>query len=167
MVKSLITPTILGTDFLHRNGIVLDFSTMPVTVSQTQGKGQMPSSDRDPQGLRAVWESETTLKRKRCPVAGIDIAETNSEEMLEDCTVPRYGDKVDYEFPKDVKAACFVATLQKFKDLFITKPGMTTVTSYHITSTGPPVCVPPRSIPAHFQDEVELHRSGNSCTMGS
>ena len=62
---------------------------------------------------------------------------------------------VDYEFPKDVKT-CFVATMQKLKDLFIIKPVTTTVTSHHITTTGPTVRVPHCRIPAHFRDEVEL-----------
>ena len=68
--------------------------------------------------------------------AGIDMAEMNSEVMIEDCAVPHYEEKVDYEFPKDVKT-CFAATMRIIKDLFITNPG--TVTSHHITTTGPPV----------------------------
>ena len=64
------------------------------------------------------------------------MAEMNSEVMIEDCAVPHYEEKVDYEFPKDVKT-CFVAAVGKFKDLFITNPG--TVTSHHTTTTGPPV----------------------------
>ena len=159
VVKSLITPAILGMDFLQKHKIVLDFSTMPVTVTQMQDKAHarvpaVPSLNQDSEKFSALWESGVALKRKWCPVAGIDMAETNSEVMIEDCAVPHYGEKVDYEFPKDVKA-CFVATMRKFKNLFITKPGTTTVTSHHITTTGPPVRVPPRRIPAHFRDEVE------------
>ena len=154
VVKSLITPATLGTNFLQKHRIVFDFSTMPVTVTQTQDKAQahvpaVPSLDQDSQKFSALWESGVALKRKWCPVAGIDMAETNSEVMIEGCAVPHphYGEKVDYKFPKEVKA-CFVATMQKFKNLFITKPGTTTVTSHHITTTGPPVRVPPRRIPA-------------------
>ena len=52
MVKSLITPAILGTDFLQKHKIVLDFSIMPVTVTQMQDKAQarvpaVPSLDQD------------------------------------------------------------------------------------------------------------------------
>ena len=43
MVKSLITPAILGTDFLQKHKIVLDFSTMPVTVHDTDA-GQSTST---------------------------------------------------------------------------------------------------------------------------
>lgn len=111
--------------------------------------------DQDFQKFIALWESEAALKRKCCPFAGIDMWEMNSEAMIEDCAVPQYREKVDYEFPKDVKTY-FVATMRKFKDLFITKLGTTTVTSHHITTTEPPVCLPPRRIPAHFQDKVEV-----------
>ena len=62
------------------------------------------------------------------------MAEKNSEVMIEDCAVPHYEEKVDYEFPKDVKT-CFVATVGKLKDLFITNSG--TVTSCQPTTTGP------------------------------
>ena len=40
VVKSLITPAILGMDFLQKHKIVLDFSTMPVIVTQMQDKAQ-------------------------------------------------------------------------------------------------------------------------------
>ena len=147
VVKSLITPAILGADIIQKHKIVLDFSTMPVTVTQMQDKAQacvpaVLSHDQDSEKFSALWESGVALKRKWCQVAGIDMVETNSEVMIEDCAVPHYGEKVDYEFPKDVK-------MRKFKNLFITKSG-TTVTSHHITTTGPPARVPPRRIPHNF-----------------
>jgi hypothetical protein len=127
-------------DFLQKHRIVMDFSTLPVTVTQAQGKvhAHVLSQDQDSQKFSALWESEVALKRKWCPVAGIDMAEV----MIEDCTVPQNGEKVDYEFPKDVKT-CFVDTMQKFKD-----QTWKTVTSHH---TGPPVYVLPRRIPATFE----------------
>ena len=32
VVRSLITPVILGIDFMHKHGLVLDFTTTPITV---------------------------------------------------------------------------------------------------------------------------------------
>ena len=122
----------------------MDFSTIPVTVTQAQGKvhAHVLSPDQDSQKFSALWESEVALKRKWCPVAGIDMAEV----MIEDCTVPQNGEKVDYEFPKDVKT-CFVDTMQKFKD-----QTWTTVTSHHRTSS---LCTTSQD-PSHFRDEVEV-----------
>ena len=62
VVKSLITSAILGTDFLQKRKIVLDFSTMPVTVTHMQDKAQarvpaVPSLDQDSQKFSALWES--------------------------------------------------------------------------------------------------------------
>ena len=57
----------------------------------------VPSLDQDSQKFCALWESGVALKRKWCPVAGIDMAETNSEVMIEDCAVPHYEEKVDYD----------------------------------------------------------------------
>ena len=61
VVTSLITPAILGTDFLQKHRLVLDFSTTPVTVTQTQGKVHehvpaVPSPNQDSQKFSALWE---------------------------------------------------------------------------------------------------------------
>ena len=157
VVKSLITPAILGTDTQDSFGLFYyaSYSDTDAGQSTSTRVPAVPSLDQDSEKFSALWELVVALKRKWCPVAGINMAETNSEVMIEDYAVPHYGEKVDCEFPRDVKA-CFMATVRKFKNLFITKPGTTTVTSHHITTTGPPVHVPPRRIPAHFRDEVEL-----------
>ena len=45
--------------------------------------------------------------------------------------------------------------LTKYQCLFKTVPGVTTLTYHHIPTTGNPVRVPPRRIPAHYKEEVE------------
>ena len=45
MVTSLITPAILGADFLQKHRIVLYFSTMPVTVTLAGGLGAILLQD--------------------------------------------------------------------------------------------------------------------------
>eukprot|EP00731_Ephydatia_muelleri_P019100 Em0011g1140a len=113
VVASLITPAILRWIFFKG----MKQSTMPVTGTQTEGKAhvRVPAPEHDSKTFSAGWESGVTLKRKWCPIAGIDMVEMNSEVMIEDCAVPHYEEKVDYEFPKDVKT-CFAATIRIFKD---------------------------------------------------
>lgn len=46
VVKSLITPVILGLDFLHRHGIVLDFTTTPLTIHNNIQQTEVPAELR-------------------------------------------------------------------------------------------------------------------------
>ena len=43
VVYSLIIPVILGTDFLHKHRIVLDFTTTPVTIQNTNPPPNIPT----------------------------------------------------------------------------------------------------------------------------
>ena len=43
---------------------------------------------------------------------------------------------------------------QEFQTLFCTTPGLTNVTSHFISTTGNPIKIPPRRIPAHYKEEV-------------
>ena len=72
---------------------------------------------------------------------------------MEDYAIPVFSDPPPVEFPE-----CSVINLQgvvhKFEQLFKTTPGKTDVSYHYIPTTGTPVCVPPRRIPVHYQDEV-------------
>ena len=49
-----------------------------------------------------------------------------------------------------------MTVVDKFKDLFVTTPGTTSLASHRITTAGTPVRVPSRRIPVHFREEVEV-----------
>ena len=55
--------------------------------------------------------------------------------------------------------SCVVPTLlpllEQYKSLFRTSPGSTTVAEHFIPTTGAPVKVPPRRIPANYRLDVE------------
>ena len=48
-----------------------------------------------------------------------------------------------------------MAVVKEHYDLFQTTPGVTEAAQHFIPTTGHPVKVPPRRIPAHYRDEVE------------
>ena len=78
-----------------------------------------------------------------------------TEETIDDCAVPLFGKKSE-EFDMPVCAIpTFLPLLQKYKSLFSTSPGSTTVAEHFISITGTPVKVPPRRIPANYRAEVE------------
>ncbi|KAL5494155.1 hypothetical protein EMCRGX_G015433 [Ephydatia muelleri] len=129
VVKDLITAVILGTDFLQLHGLVLDFTTTST--------------------------AERLFKTKKCPVASIgETMEDANQEMTEECAIPKFGSPPKVEFPEIIKT-CFVTVVDKFKDLFVTTPGTTSLASHHITTAGTPVRVPSRRIPVHFREELK------------
>ena len=143
VVDSLIYPVILGIDFLQVNEIVLDFTSLPVSVRH--------SGLNNTQQLKAVWDSEKDAKSKRCAAV---IAEDPSANMIDECSVPKYGDPPQFHLPCSTDPEIDLL-LTEYKDLFGTIPGATTVAHHHIPITGNPVRVPPRRVPAHFKEEVE------------
>eukprot|EP00731_Ephydatia_muelleri_P006639 Em0003g887a len=76
------------------------------------------------------------------------------EKDQEECAVPcfRNTDKIDFPTCPD---GSFVDLLQSFKDLVKSTPGKTTLTHHLIPTTGYPLKVPPRRVPAEYRAEVE------------
>ena len=58
------------------------------------------------------------------------------------------------EYPHKT-APGFEVVVEEFKDLFRMSPRVTFKAQHYIPTTGNPVRVPPRQIPAHYRDEVE------------
>eukprot|EP00731_Ephydatia_muelleri_P024338 Em0016g609a len=106
--------------------------------------------------IKPIWTAERLFKTKKCPVASIgETMEDANQEMTEECAIPKFGSPPKVEFPEIIKT-CFVTVVDKFKDLFVTTPGTTSLASHRITTAGTPVRVPSRRIPVHFREEVEV-----------
>ena len=65
--KDLITAVILGTDFLQLHGLVLDFTTTPVTAAPSKLSANQESAPP----IKPIWTAERLFKTKKCPVASI------------------------------------------------------------------------------------------------
>ena len=89
-------------------------------------------------------------KRRVCAIAAIDHA----GDAVDECNIPKFGDTDSFEYPENT-APGFKAVVEEFKDLFHTSPGVTSEAQHYIPTTGNPVRVPPRRIPAHYRDKVE------------
>ncbi|KAI6660033.1 Zinc knuckle [Oopsacas minuta] len=161
VVSELITPVILGVDFLSTNKFCLDFGKGTVE-SPTIGKIWLsnPSSfsDESPkeQG-RDVEEDywcllhKTGLSKVSNITAVLDGGDSNG---CDDCYIPKYDSEIDFELPDCPEE--FKDLLFEFKDRFSTTPGQTKM-SYHqiCTEEKKPIRVPLRRIPAHYQQQVE------------
>ena len=240
VVSDLITPAILGVDFLQQHGLSLDFSTVPLSVVSARQKNstaiispglpsdrppeqppdrppeqppdrppeqpseqppnrppeqpsdrppeqpadrpsEQPSdrppeqppdrppdrlseqpSDRPPEqpsdrpdnpipeALQPILQQESKHRVKVCVTAMV----SDSDTMVEDSQIPIFGGTVAYDLPECTDAT-FATVLEEYKDLFRTVPGQATGVFHHIPTTGSPVKVPPRRIPAHFKEKVE------------
>ena len=74
-VHSLITPVILGMDFLQKHGMVLDFTTTPVTIHNTSHPANLPPE------IEPILETARSVTRKVCAVASL------TESCLMQCQV--------------------------------------------------------------------------------
>ena len=152
MVQSLITPVILGTDFLRQHGLVLDFASTPigVTCRHTQ-----PTSHSQLQDIQPMVEEVQKAKAKICAVYDKSTGEL-TEEVVDDCAIPHFSKTVapDYEMPQ-CSGDSLSPLLSEYKDLFCTSPGCTTAAEHFIPTSGTPVKVPPRRVPANYRAEVE------------
>ena len=142
IVHSLIYPVILGTDFLYRHQLSLDFTSIPVTVHQ---------HNADLQDVQPMWNAEVELKTKRYATAAIG---NSNHDVVDECSIPQYNKPISFDMPpsNDTKIN---GVLNKYQHLFRSVPGITTLAYHHIPTTGNPIRVPPRKIPGHYKHEVE------------
>ena len=97
--------------------------------------------------VKPMLDTARQVKNKICAVEA--LMET-TEESIDDCAMPLFGKKsLEFDIPVCTKPA-FLPLLDKNKDLFRTSPGSTTLVEHFIPTTGTPVKVPPRRIPANY-----------------
>jgi len=144
---SLISPVILGLDFLCKHKITVDFSSSPVNLTILQANYQ------NLQDLVPLFDAKKKNKAKICAVEALTEP---SEESIDECAIPLFVDSVcnEYDVP-----SCAVPTLssliEQYKSLFCKSPGSTTLAEHFIPTTGTPVKVPPRRIPVNYHQEAE------------
>ena len=115
VVHSLITPVILGIDFLHKHGIVLDFTTTPVTIQNMNPPPNIPTE------AQPILESARHTISKVCTVASIA---DSSEDIIDNCAV--FDAVITYDIPQcqDPELATLLHT---HRELFRNTPGKTNI----------------------------------------
>ena len=143
VVRSLITPVILGLDFLRKHCLVLDFTSTPIGVASwsVQTEDDCPAPNVQP-----IWKAAQDIQVKACAVVSVKKL---TDETPDDCTVPLYG-KPAYEMPH-CPMPHLAPILDEFKDLFQTSPGCTNLAEHFIL---PPVSLQ-RYHPGEFQPTIE------------
>ena len=146
VVRSLNTPMILGIDFMQEHGIVLDFATNPIRITQ-QAVAEYTLSRHDRDALFVAIKTKVK-------VCAVQAEPELSEEALDDCAIPLFGQAIAYDMPPCPHEQ-LASVMQDYKELFCTLPGQTNWAKNFIPTTDSPVKVPPRRIAAHYRAEVE------------
>ena len=154
VVNNLVTPAILGVDFLQRHKLVLNFVMSPVSITPSTKRPSFKPEEKgyEPVAFRAVLESEHQTKTKMWAAAAID--DMMARNAIDERAIPLFGGSPGLQFPKCPKTS-LTPIVEEYKDLFNTQPGTTSAALHYIQTKGPPICVPPRRIPAYYQEEIE------------
>ena len=149
VVKSLITPVILGLDFLQKYRMILDFTSSSVKIDSKLDTSNFNDCSENSKSMLDVARQ---IRNKVCAVKTLN---DTTEETINDCAVPLFSKNLlQYDIPV-CNVPAVVPLLSQYKHLFKTCPGKTTVTEHFIPTTGTPVKVPPRRIPANYRSQVE------------
>ena len=100
MVNVLITPVILGMDFLQQHGIVIDFASTPVKIFLPPAT----ENNTDPI-LRPILQTEYNRWTKHCAI--VSLAESKEDQVEKYHAIPLFSQTPSVEFPE-----CRVGNLQ-------------------------------------------------------
>ena len=114
MIDKLITPVILGIDFLQKHGLTLNFSHSPVMIStMTHTASTGTTRDEATYILKPFWIAHQSVRKKYCVNIGLD----NQEENIDDCTVPKFNQPIQIEFPQCANST-FDCVMKEYRELF-------------------------------------------------
>ena len=100
VVNTLITPAILGIDFLQQHGIKIDFVSTPIKLSSSPGAD---NNIIDP-CVRSVMEADYTQWTKHRAIISLT---STIEDQVEDYAILVFSDEHSLEFP-----VCKISDLQ-------------------------------------------------------
>jgi len=122
VVQSLISPVILGIDFVQWHNLVLDFTTSPVSIVSKQNK-----SDMKPSLPRSIKPLLNAAKVCATGVSG------ESEDIIGNCAIPLFGKSTPtfVGIPKCVNLL-MLGVLEQHKNLFRQIIGQTQLAKHFI-----------------------------------
>ena len=145
-MKSLIAGVILGIDFLQQHRLVLDFAYSPIKVLPNCPE----SANCVPPEMQGIVKEAAKARGELGTIMAIG---ESPEDVVNDCAIP-LTKAASYELPS-CSSSELTPMMKEFKELFRAAPGTTTVTQHFIPTSGPPVKIPPRRVPANYREAVE------------
>eukprot|EP00731_Ephydatia_muelleri_P031510 Em0023g17a len=99
VVEQLISQVIVGVDFLQQQSLVLEFTTLPVSVTVARQKRPTPVSTApgpaplpEPEALQAIRKGERERREKVCIVAS---PEDPASDEADKCVIPIFNEFAD------------------------------------------------------------------------
>ena len=140
----LVSPVILGTDFLSKHQVCLDYGKPAITINGIAVFKSSPQKECPTPCKGRIWENSHHT-----------LAVLGSEEStnINECAVPNFlaGGTNNCMLPECSNA--YRSVVEEYKILF---SGRTEAIQHYIpTGSARPIRVPPRRIPAQFRDEVQ------------
>ena len=123
VLENLISPVILGLDFMKKHKVTLDFTTSPVSLCFN---GINCTQQQSPQELNDMWSLQFVEKSK---VFSAAVVNDSSVDVIDECSIPDFGANVINDYP-DCEHRSLDSVITKYKDLFHTKPGLTTEATF-------------------------------------
>ena len=118
VVEGVVSPVILGVDFLQSNTLLLDFGKTPVQVSLSkQHTNELQSNATPPEAL-AMYEIHRKTRAKVCTVKEI---EKPGDDVVEECAIPMFSEPPSIEFPQ-CQHPDFLRIVREYSNLFCTRP---------------------------------------------
>ena len=142
VVQNLVSPVILGVDFMQQHGVVLDFSADPVGMHFPSSTTSVSNRHKNPLVFATISSDSQDM-------------DSDDVDMGDECTIPSFIDDGTVILPS-CSDPVLMPIVEKYCELFRNCPGRTDVGEHHIPTTGNPVRVPPRRIPAQYREEVEV-----------
>ena len=90
------------------------------------------------------------MQAKSCAITVLDKPDS---DVVNECAVPKYAEPPTVEKPQ-YSMPYLSSVIREYEHLFRTTPGCTEKAYHFILTTGNPVRIPPRRIPAHYRMEV-------------
>jgi len=150
VVDSLVTPVILGIDFLQQNGLVLDFTCTPVIVRKGHVTAGIAADHVALVQVIPIFENAHLNQAHLCMIQSQGELEN---DVVDECAIPNYKGPTEFDTPKCGNLQ-LEGIVNSFKVIFCTTPGKTNDAYHYIHTSGNPIRVPPRRVPAHYQTEV-------------
>ena len=93
-VENLISPVILGLDFMKKHKVTLDFTTSPVSL---HFNGIDCTQQQSLQELNDLWSLRCVKNSK---VFSAAVVNENSVDVIDECGIRNFGADVIYDFPE-------------------------------------------------------------------
>ena len=170
VVAELIYPIIIGVDFFRKHQVSMQFTgtkahvqfpksvkDVPQATFSKSSEIHLPRPSIETMKIKttaAIFSDERKARHHGLPIMTLDATLVNDERIEEEISIPTRL-RGNVELPDELPTA-YQSLFQEFSELFIDRPGKTSIASHKIrTIDDLPVRVPPRRIPAAYRGEVE------------